>query len=129
MGMIMGFLDWLFNEPPDVVDRAFKSGMIASLATDSDELHKILTGINNMHTKPHFVQVAGNKWIFGEETFKRQLVEGSGVQLPWDGVVETIAAKSKDLPGAVSQEYSLSHTELECDARAIKWVGSQIKGS
>lgn len=129
MGMMLGFLDWFFNEPPDVVDRAFKSGMVASLATNSTDMKKIYTGIIKMSPKPRFLEVAGNKWIFGEETFRRQLVEGSGVELPWDGVVETIAAKSNDLPDATAQEFDLSHIELQCNARVIKWVGDQITGT
>ena len=126
MGMAMGFLDWYFGEGPDVVDRAFKSGMIASLATNSNDLRKILTGLNQMSGKPNFYEVAGNQWIFGEKVFERQLVEGSGVQLPWDGVVETLAAKSKDIHNATPQEFELSHVGLECSDKVIDWVGGKL---
>ena len=139
MGMFLGLLDWYFKEPPSVVTTAFKSGMVASLATDSSALKAILKGVDGMPTKPKFVEVAGTKWIcfayvFGacvvdETQFKPQLVDGSGVELPWDGVVETIAANSTALPSPVPTTFPLSHIELECTDSVINWVGKQIKGS
>jgi pimeloyl-ACP methyl ester carboxylesterase len=129
MGMVMGLLDVYFNEPPDVVTRAFKSGMIASLATDSPDLRKIILGIRRMRAKPHFIEVAGTQWVTGEKIFERQLIEGSGVQLPWDGVVETLAAESTNLPNPTSKEFDLSHIDLECNAKVIDWVGTQVHPS
>ena len=136
ISMMLGLLDWYYDAPPSYVDRAFDSGMVASLATNSDALTKILDGIKGMTNKPHFVQVAGTKWIcfipgitdcnYSEETFKKILVDGTGVQLPWDGVVETIAAESKDIPDAVASPFPLSHIELPCDDSVIKWVGNQV---
>lgn len=137
MGMVLGLLSWYFDEPPSVIDRAYKSGMVASLATDSDDLKTILSDLNAMQTKPNYVQVAGTKWIcfipgikdcnYSEETFKKQLIDGSGVQLPWDGVVETIAADSTDIPGATSKEFGLSHIDLQCDDGVIGWIAKQLK--
>jgi hypothetical protein len=111
--------------------------MVASLATNSDALKTILSGVTGMPNKPHFVQAAGTKWIcligtvghcaYSEETFKRVLIEDSGVELPWDGVVETIAAESTDIPDAVATPFPLSHIDLECDGGVIKWVAKQLQ--
>lgn len=137
ISMMLGLLDWYYDEPPSVVDRAFNSGMVASLATDSDALKTILTDVKGMSNKPHFVEVAGTEWIcfipgirscnYSEETFKKVLVDGSGVQLPWDGVVEKIAANSDDIPDAVATSFPLSHVDLQCDDGVIKWISKQLK--
>ena len=137
IGMMFGLLDWYYDDPPSYVDKAFNSGMVASLATDSDALKTILSDIKGMSNKPNFVQAAGTKWIcligtvsncaYSEEKFKRVLIEGSGVELPWDGVVETIAAESKDIPNAVATPFPLSHIDLQCDDGVITWVARQLK--
>ena len=136
MGLILGLLDQYSDEPPSVVDRAFKSGMVASLATNSPELQQILTDVKGMTNQPHFVEVAGTKWIcfvsvygsclVSEETFKKVLVDGSGVTLPWDGVVEKLAANSSDLPNPIAKDFALSHVDLECSDAVINWAGQQI---
>lgn len=128
MRAIMEFLDWLSGEPPGVVDQAFKSGMVASLATNSTDLHNILEALDDMTTKPRLFEVAGNQWIVGEDTLKDVLIDGSGVKLPWDGVVETIAAASKDLPNPTARIFALSHIELECSDSVIAWVGGRLNG-
>jgi pimeloyl-ACP methyl ester carboxylesterase len=137
IGMMLGLLDWYYNDPPSYVDKAFDTGMVASLATNSDALKTILSNVKGMPNKPHFVQAAGTKWIcligtvghcaYSEETFKRVLTEDSGVELPWDGVVETIAAESKDVPDAVATPFPLSHIDLECDGSVIKWIAKQLQ--
>jgi len=137
MSMMFGLLDWYLDFPPDVVDKAFDSGMVDSLATNSDALKQILSDYKGMKNKPHFVQAAGTAWIcfipgirscnYSEETFKKILVDGTGVQLPWDGVVETIAATSTDIPDAVATPFPLSHVELECKSSVINWVAKQLK--
>jgi pimeloyl-ACP methyl ester carboxylesterase len=137
LSMMFGLLDWYFDEPPSYVDRAFDSGMVAALATNSDALKQISSDVKAMPNKPHFIQAAGTNWIcfvpgvrgctYGEETFKKILVDGTGVQLPWDGVVETIAAESTDIPAAVATPFPLSHIELQCDSDVIKWIGKQLK--
>ncbi len=139
MGMILGLMDWYFGEPPGVVDRAFDSGMVASLRPGSGDLTEILDHVKAMTTKPNFVEVAGTKWIclytlygvcvISEEKFKPQLIDGSGVELPWDGVVETKAANSTDIPSPTPTTFGLSHIELECSDDVIKWVGKQISPS
>jgi len=137
MGMILGLMDWYSDESPKVVDRAFDSGMVASLAPNSDDMTSIRDAIGLMSKKPNFVQVAGTEWIcflsaFGacvisEKKFEKQLVDGSGVQLPWDGVVEKIAANSTDIPNPTATALPVSHIELECHNDVIKWVGKQIR--
>jgi pimeloyl-ACP methyl ester carboxylesterase len=137
MGMILGLLAWHFDTPPSFVDKAFDSGMVASLATDSDKLKSILTNFKGMSNRPPVIQAAGTKWIclvgsvshcaYSEETFKKVLVDGSGVELPWDGVVETLAAESTDIPDAVATPFPLSHVDLECASDVIKWVAKQLK--
>ncbi|MGA8534627.1 MAG: hypothetical protein WB615_11005 [Candidatus Tumulicola sp.] len=137
MGMMLGLLDWYLNYPPDVVDKAFDSGMVASLATNSDALKEILSDYKAMQNKPHAVQAAGTEWIcfipgirscnYSEETFKDILVNGTGVTLPWDGVVEKDAALSVDFPDAAKASFPLSHVELECKNSVIKWVASQLQ--
>lgn len=136
MGMVLGLLDWFTGEPPSAVDRAFDSGMVASLRPGSVDLKRIVEAIGLMQTKPHFIEVAGTKWIcfigssnacfYSEETFKNQLVEGSGVTLPWDGVVETLAARSDDIPHPTAKSFDLSHIDLECKDNVIQWVGGQL---
>ncbi len=136
MGMFLGLLDQYSDEPPSVVDRAFKSGMVASLATNSEELQTILAGVDNMANQPKFVEVAGTKWIcfvslygaclVSEESFKKVLLDGSGVKLPWDGVVEKLAANSSDIPNPTAKDFAVSHVDLECNKDVIKWVGQQI---
>jgi hypothetical protein len=136
MGFVLGVLDTFSDEPPSDVDKAISSGMISSLAPNSDALTKILNDIKSMPAKPDFFQAAGDKWIclvgypsaclLSEDYFKKVLIDGSGVQLPWDGVVETIAAESKDIPNGTAMEFPLSHIQLECDKDVIKWVGKQV---
>jgi hypothetical protein len=136
MGMMLGLLDWYTGEPPSVVDKAYKSGMVASLATNSDSMKTILSGIRNMSNKPKFIQVSGTAWIcfipglvsgccYSEKTFKQILIDGTGVKLPWDGVVEKVAANSTDIPNPVATAFPLSHIELECSNDVIKWVGKK----
>ena len=137
IGMMLGLLAWYSDTPPDVVDRAFDSGMVASLATDSDALKTILSDLKDVKPKPRFIEAAGTKWIcfipgitsctYSEETFKKVLVDGSGVELPWDGVVETKAANSVDIPDAIATPFGLSHIDLECDNDVIKWVSQQLQ--
>ena len=137
MGMMLGLLDWYLSYPPNVVDKAFDSGMVASLATNSDALQEILSDYKAMQNKPHFVQAAGTEWIcfipgirgctISESTFKDILVEGTGVTLPWDGVVEKDAALSADFPEAAKASFPLSHVELECKNSVINWVGGQLR--
>lgn len=136
MGFVLGVLDSFSNEPPSDVDKAISSGMISSLAPNSDALTKILDDVKSMPAKPDFFQAAGDKWIcllgtnsaclLSEEYFKKVLIDGSGVQLPWDGVVETIAAESKDIPKSATMQFPLSHIQLECDKDVVKWVGKQV---
>jgi hypothetical protein len=137
IAMMLGLLAWYYDVPPSMIDRAYDSGMVASLATNSEALKTILSGIKGMSPKPHFVEAAGTKWIcfipgirdcsYSEETFKKVLVDGSGVQLPWDGVVETIAANSDDIPAAVATPFPLSHIDLQCDDSTVKWVSKQLQ--
>lgn len=137
MGLVLGLMDWYFGEPPSVVDRAYDSGMVASLATGSDALQKILDGVKAMQNKPRFLEAAGTSWIclvpgyvsgcwYSEEKFKSVLIDGSGVQLKWDGVVETLAANSADVPKPVTATFPLSHIDLQCGADVIKWVGKNL---
>lgn len=136
MGFVLGVLDTFSNEPPSDVDKAISSGMISSLAPNSEALTKILDDVKSMPAKPDFFQAAGDKWIcligtnsaclLSEEYFKKVLIDGSGVQLPWDGVVETLAAESKDIPNSATMQFPLSHIQLECDKDVIKWVGKQV---
>ncbi|HEV3092378.1 MAG TPA: hypothetical protein VGX91_13135 [Candidatus Cybelea sp.] len=138
MGLVLGLLAWVTDEPPSTIDRAYKSGMVASLATNSDELQKILAGVKGMTNKPKFVEVAGTDWIcfipgvvsgcwYSEEKFKKVLLDGSGVETPWDGVVEKIAANSTDIPNPVASAFKLSHIDLQCNANVISWVGKQLR--
>jgi pimeloyl-ACP methyl ester carboxylesterase len=137
MGFVLGALDYAFDYPPSIVDTMINSGMVASMATNSPQLESVLDGVQGMSARPKFVQAAGTKWLclyavgsvcfFSEEKFKRVLVEGSGVQLPWDGVVETEAAESTDIPKpAIAKEFPVSHVELECNKDVVKWVGGQV---
>lgn len=139
MNMMLGLLDWYLNYPPDVVDKMLDSGMVASLATNSDTLKQILNDYNAINNKPHLVQVAGTEWLcfipgvtgcnYSEETFKQILIDGgkTGVQLPWDGIVETTAAMSTDVPDGTAKSFKLSHVELECTRSVINWVAQQLK--
>lgn len=139
MHMMLGLLDWYLDYPPDVVDKMLDTGMVASLATNSDTLKQLLKDYEAMKNQPHFVQAAGTQWIcfipgvtgcnYSEETFKKILVDDgrTGVQLPWDGIVETIAATSTSIPDATAKSFPLSHVELECTRSVINWVAQQLK--
>ena len=137
IAMMLGLLAWYYDVPPSVIDKAYDSGMVKSLATDSDALKTILSGVKAMPKKPRFVETAGTKWIcfipgirscnYSEETFKKVLVDGSGVELPWDGVVETKAANATDIPNPIATSFPLSHVDLQCDDASIKWVGRQLQ--
>jgi hypothetical protein len=136
MGFVLGVLDSFSDEPPSNVDKAIDSGMIASLAPNSPELVRIINGVRRVANRTSFVEAAGTHWlclvtvygacILSEEYFKKVLVDGSGVTLPWDGVVETIAAASKDIPKPVATTFPLSHVELQCHDTVIDWVGKQV---
>ncbi|HEY6326228.1 MAG TPA: hypothetical protein VIW73_06930 [Candidatus Cybelea sp.] len=138
MGFVLGVLDTFSDQPPGNVDKAIDSGMIASLAPNSTELTSILIGIHHMRPRPTFIEAAGTEWmclvhvygvcVLNEDYFKKVLVEGSGVTLPWDGVVETLAAKSDDIPfPVVAKTFPVSHIELECSDKVVDWVGQQVK--
>lgn len=136
MGFVLGFLDTFSDEPPSDVDKAIDSGMIKSLQPNSPGLLGILDRINGMKNKPAFIEAAGTSWIclkevFGacvlsEDFFKKVLIDGSGVTLPWDGVVETIAAESTDLPNPTATSFPVSHVQLECHKKVIDWVGQRV---
>jgi hypothetical protein len=136
MGFVLGFLDTFSDEPPSDVDKAINSGMIKSLQPNSPSLIGILDRINSMKNKPAFVEAAGTDWIclkefagvcvLKEDYFKKVLLDGSGVETPWDGVVETLAAESTDLPKPVHTSFPLSHIQLECHDSVIDWVAKQV---
>lgn len=129
MGFVLGVLDSFSDQPPGNVDKAIDSGMIASLAPNSTELATILFGINHMRPpRPTFVEAAGTEWMCLVRVYGVcVLSEGSGVTLPWDGVVETLAAKSDDIPQPVATTFPVSHIELECADKVVDWVGKQVK--
>jgi len=136
MGFVLGVLDSFSDEPPSNVDKAIDSGMIASLAPNSPELVRILNSVRRVANRTSFVEAAGTHWlclvtlygtcILSEEYFKKVLIDGSGVTLPWDGVVETTAAASKDIPKPVATTFQLSHVEPQCHDTVIDWLGKQV---
>ena len=94
-------MDWYSDESPKVVDRAFDSGMVASLAPNSDDLTSIRDAIVSCRRNRKFVKsrepmdllpLGLGTCVISEKKFEEQLVDGRGVQLPWDGVVEEITA-------------------------------------
>lgn len=114
----------VFVGPPSLINHAYESGMVKSLATDGPEMRTILSHIDAMKTKPDFVDVAGTKQ-YPEEWYLYPLLYFY-IDYPWDGIVEKIAANSKNIPNSFPNHFDKEHTELECAGDVISYVGSQV---
>jgi hypothetical protein len=115
----------IFVGPPSLINHAYKSGMVKSLATNGSEMRAMLAGINGMKTKPDFVDVAGTK-EYPEEAYLYPFLVFY-ITYPWDGIVERVAANSKNVPNSFPNHFHFEHTELECAAPVIAYVGSKVK--
>jgi hypothetical protein len=115
----------IFVGPPSLINHAYESGMVKSLATNGSEMRAILAGVNGMKTKPAFVDVAGTK-EYPEEAYLYPFLVFY-ITYPWDGIVERIAANSKNVPNSFPNHFHYEHTELECAAPVIAYVGSRVK--
>ncbi len=114
----------VFVGPPSLIDHAYASGMVASMATDSSELQAIEIGVRGMKAKPEFIQVAGTS-EYPDEAYLYPILYFY-ITYPWDGIVEQIAATSTDIPGALPKSFPLEHTQLECTPAVIDYVGAQV---
>ena len=105
---------------PQQVDNALDSGMVQSLAPNSQELQNLQNEVYNLPAPPRFERVAGTKQYWEEDLFSWAL--WGTVQFPWDGVVEEVAAESNDLPYDQQIEIPFQHIGLPCDAPTINFV-------
>ena len=105
---------------PQQVDNALDSGMVQSLAPNSQELQNLQTEVDNLPSAPRFERVAGTKQYWEEDLFSWAL--WGTIQFPWDGVVEETAAESNDLPYDQQIEIPFQHIGLPCDAPTINFV-------
>lgn len=105
---------------PQQVDNALDSGMIQSLAPDSQELQALRAEVYSLPAPPRFDRVAGTKEYWEEDLFSWAL--WGTIQYPWDGVVEERAAESNDLPYNRQIAIPYQHVGLPCDAPTIAFV-------
>jgi pimeloyl-ACP methyl ester carboxylesterase len=115
----------IFVGPPSLIDHAYHSGMVKSMATNGPEVRAILAGIKGMPAKPDFVDVAGTK-EYPEEAYLYPILYFY-IDYPWDGIVEKVAANSADIPNSFPNHFDEEHTELECSGSVIAYVGSQVR--
>jgi hypothetical protein len=115
----------IFVGPPSLINHAYSSGMVSSMATNSTEMQAILAGINGMKTKPNFVDIAGTK-EYPSEAYLYPLLYFY-INYPWDGIVEKEAANSVNIPNSFPNNFPYEHTELECAGPVISYVGSQVQ--
>ena len=105
---------------PQQVDNALDSGMVASLAPNSQELQALRDEVDALPAPPRFDRVAGTKEYWEEDLFSWAL--WGTIQYPWDGVVEERAAESNDLPYNREIAIQYQHVGLPCDAPTIAFV-------
>ncbi len=105
---------------PQQVDDALDSGMVASLAPDSQELQALRAEVDALPAPPRFDRVAGTKGYWEEDLFSWAL--WGTIQYPWDGVVEERAAESDDLPYDREIAIPYQHVGLPCDPPTIAFV-------
>ena len=105
---------------PQQVDNALDSGMVQSLAPDSQELQALRAEVYSLPAPPRFDRVAGTKQYWEEDLFSWAL--WGTIQYPWDGVVEESAAESNDLPYNRQIAIPFQHVGLPCDAPTIAFV-------
>ncbi len=105
---------------PQQVDNALDSGMIQSLAPNSQELQALRAEVYSLPAPPRFDRVAGTKQYWEEDLFSWAL--WGTIQYPWDGVVEESAAESNDLPYNRQIAIPFQHVGLPCDAPTISFV-------
>jgi hypothetical protein len=98
--------------------------MVKSLATNGSEMRTILAGIRSMKNKPDFIDVAGTEEY--PEEFALYPFLYFYIDYPWDGIVEKIAANSKNVLNSFPNSFYKEHTELECAGEVIAYVGSQV---
>jgi hypothetical protein len=115
----------IFVGPPSLINHAYSSGMISSMATNSSEQKAILAGINGMKTKPNFIDVAGTK-EYPEEAYLYPLLYFY-IDYPWDGIVEKVAANSVNIPNSFPNSFPYQHTQLECASPVIAYVGIKVR--
>jgi pimeloyl-ACP methyl ester carboxylesterase len=123
--IVLVVLAKVFVGPPSLINHAYKSGMVGSLATDGKAMRSILRGILGIKQKPDFVDVAGTK-EYPEEYWLYPILYFY-IEYPWDGIVEKIAANSKDIPNSFPDHFYKQHTELECAADVIAYVGRHVR--
>jgi pimeloyl-ACP methyl ester carboxylesterase len=124
MTPILGILAAAYLENPSAIYDAFESGMVASLEPSSPSMQQILAGLDHMSASPRIIEVAGTKEYDAEGYLPVSLY----VTLPWDGVVEQIAANETDIPNATAAAYPFVHTDLPCASpQIIQYVGGKVQ--
>lgn len=118
----------VFLAYPSDVYHAYKSGMIAAMATDSQEMQRIWNALQAMSLPP-FVQVAGGSPL-------PQEVKSDAVYVLYtllyggetnDGVVEQKSATQRFATTTSITFLSDDHIQLECqDPGIISWVASHV---
>ncbi len=125
MRTILGIVAKYTIGTPSEIDAAFKSGMVASTGTNSPELISIQSAISAIpYPKPNFFATGGTV-EYPEEAYFYPVLYWY-ITYPWDGVVETIASLSKDIPSLTGQTFPLQHTQIECSPSVIQWVGQNV---
>jgi pimeloyl-ACP methyl ester carboxylesterase len=124
MATVLGIIAAIYFENPSLIYHAFETGMVASLEPNSPQLQTIERDLARLPSPPPLIEVAGTKEYAEEGYFPFSLY----VDLPWDGVVERIAAAETDLPNATATSFPFVHTDLTCAApQIIQYVGSRVR--
>ena len=124
MTPILGILAAVYLQNPSLIYDAFASGMVDSLEPKSPSMQYILAGLEQMRASPRMIQVAGTKEYDAESYLPVSLY----VTLPWDGVVEKIAADDTNIPNGTPASYPFVHTDLPCASpQIIQYVGGLVQ--
>ena len=122
MRTILGIVAKYWVASPSQIDAAFKSGMVNSLGTNSPEMISLQSAISSIpYPKPNFYSTGGTV-EYPEEAYLYPILYWY-IDYPWDGVVETKATLSTDIPANIGQTFPLDHTQVPCDPGVISWVG------
>ncbi len=110
---------------PAQIDEAIKSGMVASLGTNSSALQQILSGVHSLAPYPTIERVAGTEEYSVERLFWWALIPAGVDVHAWDGVVEQQAAESTDITATRQTAIPDAHMGEPCDQPTINFVTQQ----
>ncbi len=124
---------------PGAFVRAYNNGMLGSLIPASTTLNDIAGNLQKLSSPPRYIQAAGTAEYQYKIpntnvtlTEKRLLqILNVGVVLPFDGLIEERAARSRAVspvsaPAPTGSSFPYTHTELPCKADVTQFVAGSL---